>query len=244
MTKSTTESQERRRRAHRRTSTESGAALVEAAIAMLLVLTIIGGILDYAQLFGNTIDISSAARLAARTGTSTSTSVVTDDRIIEAVVKKSGADRAGVAKVVVYKATAGSQGPPEPCKTAVTPPPGLRCNVYTPAEFQLSASELATAPSSLNWPASARVAGEDYLGVYIEMQRPRLFGDLVPSPSRYSDYVAMRLDPLSTPASPLPGTGFSTGNTVNAGENGAWCMGASCGSVGGVISAGGSGGSA
>lgn len=210
---------------------------METSIVSLLLLLLAAGIIEFASLYSSTIDISSAVRSAARVGATSSVAGASgsDYQIIRALTAKSGGQRTDIESLVIYRSsTRGGQPPPE-C-TVGPPPPGVACNVYTSQDLTLDADQLAGLPATQRrWPESDRVAGEDYIGVWVRVARPALFGGLIPSPTEYTDNLAMRIAPRT-----IPGTQqlWSHRAPVNPGWNDDWfcwngnCIGGQSGDVG------------
>lgn len=195
---------------------ERGAVLVESAIVSVLLLVIIAGALEYGTLFASTIDTSSGVRSAARVG-----SIVTptdgpanDWNILQSLVVKSGVRRSNIERVVIFEANSNRSDPPQGCK-AGAPRSGEMCNVYNPNDLLLDRTQLASLNSQRRWPESEREPGVDNIGVWVQMKNPKVFNDLIPAPSRYSDSFAM-------PITPIRDWSFSSNTNLGSEDPGPW----------------------
>ena len=129
-----------------RRRTERGAVFVEFALAVPILLLLGLGLVEYGMAWMATNDVNSAARDAARSGTS-SPAYLTSDRTILMAIGSSldSKELAGLKKVIVYKATSTSGAVPASClaKTPSSGSPGspvgvksspVYCNVYGPKQ--------------------------------------------------------------------------------------------------------------
>jgi Flp pilus assembly protein TadG len=206
------------RRRPRRAS-ERGAALVETALCALFLLLIMAGVLEYGQLFGGTIDVASATRSAAFVGAATTDEVVTDAKILASIQQAPGANRDNIQRVVIYRADATGQPPPA-CLTSYPAPAGSACNVYLSSDLTKTDSQLA---SLQRWPPASRAPGTDNLGVYVAVQRQRLFS-MVASPEKFGDKYVVRIEPKTTTSPGETGVnvgGWTTGTSNSPGWK--WC---------------------
>lgn len=211
---------------------ERGAVLLEASIVSILLVIIAAGTLEYASLFESTTDMSSALRSGARSGTITMPdgSVATDAAIIRALRGRSGDQRKNISRLVIYRATDLNAKVPEVCKTEL-PPVGVKCNVYTASDFELTEEQLAALPATQRrWPESERVPKDDYLGIWVRVDRPRLV-TLIPAPSGYEDEFVMRIGPVPTSSPASSWNPRDMGRALpgyTGGNNDPWPHGWSC----------------
>ncbi len=207
---------------------ERGAVLLEAATCLMLLFVLAAGALEYGDLFGSTIDVSSTVRAASRAGAASTTSAPPDSAIINAAL---GDKRRAIDKVVIYRAESGSSGPPAACKTATTAPNGKYCDIYNASDLGAGDAAITTREATQRWPSSTRVPGTDYLGVWVSVSRPPIV-NMVWSPKRYNDYFVMKIEPPVAPTSPTsitPSTNFNSGTATNPGWDwGLYCWGGSC----------------
>src|SRR4051794_19696047 len=88
-----------------RRRTQRGAALVEAAIVLPVLVTITLGVIEIGFIFKDSLTISSAVRSGARIGAVDGTNTTADFDILSAVKSGSGAlNSTAIQAVVVYKA--------------------------------------------------------------------------------------------------------------------------------------------
>jgi hypothetical protein len=205
----------------RRGPDERGAVLIELSISLLLLVVIAAAIVEYGGLFGTTVDVAGMVRSGARAGTATSEYVQDDHEIVLAIVDAPGAKRSDIERIAIFRAAPGQTRPNPSCLASYPPAAGAGCNVYRPQDFDLDAQHLAALPGARGWPVGQRVAGRDYLGVYVEVHHTPLI-DLVWSPGHFRDSFVMRLDP-ATPPSPGSGTsGWGSGTDTPLPWNWNW----------------------
>lgn len=140
---------------------ERGAVLVEAAIVLPVVLTLLLGVIEFGFVWKDKLALSTGVRAGARVGSADGTNGAADYDILRQI--KSAIGGLDVKRVIIWDATA-SSSLPSTC-TAVTPPanttskagvPGV-CNVYGPAWFvssytiSSSSFNCATSSSSVDW---------------------------------------------------------------------------------------------
>lgn len=176
----------------KRTRNERGAVLVEGAIVVLFIAVLINGVLDYGTLFGDSDSLSGATRAAAIAGGNTGLLPVDDYTILRNVIDKPGTQRAGVERVVIYKAATGSAGPPAECMTGDPATVTQLCNIYTESDWDRTPLTLLLAPGANHWPAITRVPAVDYLGVWVKVNRTP-FMNVIWTPGSYSDFFVVRL---------------------------------------------------
>lgn len=191
---------------------ETGAVVVEFALALMLLIPLVGGGIDAATVFQTKRDLSDAARAASRssaqpcfgsTNCSAGNATDADTRIATSLLRSVGEDARSVKKLIIYKASANSDQVPASCLTATIGVAGV-CNV-TPNPVKADGT-LATLNTSM-WPSSSRVrAGDtaDYLGVYAELAKRNLFGFFQGKSTTVKARATFRLEPIIITQSPLP----------------------------------------
>ena len=200
---------------------ERGAALIEMAIVLPLVMGILFVILDYGIVFRDQLTLQDAVNDAARAGSimgpDTSVEGANGDfEVISTLREGLGSiDADAIEQIVVFKGTAPDGGSPEShvpalCKDG-TSQPG-ECNVYPVDDAFLAAQEgnyayfnCDATPSSpaCNWPPEDRDDGPvpddiEYLGVWVELRTDRFIG--VAGPSFVDRAAIVRLEPGEVPA--------------------------------------------
>jgi len=191
----------------RRDERESGAVFVEFALVVPILMLFALGIVEYGLGWKAANDVNAAARDAARSATSATAYVTSDQTALTQVgTSLTPNELDGVEKVIVYKATPVATEPPWTCLN-LTPSPNSTvgssgsCNVYSKQQVewvlanQTSSAHFATAAgcgsgTSKTWDYywcptdrnhSQRSGVLDYLGVYIKMKHDEVthfgFGD-------------------------------------------------------------------
>lgn len=184
---------------------ERGAVLVEMALLVTLLITLVLGVFEIGMAWSDHQDITQASRSGARVGSQLGKSVQTDNQLLRAVQASLQDQASTVTRIVVYEADANGDMPAA-CKTASAPYSGsAHCNVYNAATF----SQLGTASKwgsgaacgtlDNNWcSATARNNTQDgatYLGVYVEVERQFLTGLFGGGTHRMSESTVMRIEP-------------------------------------------------
>ncbi len=183
-------------RRHRRRLDQRGAALVEAAIVMPLLLMLIFGMIEFGFLFKDSLTVANAARAGARVGSSAGNDPLADYNILKSVQGASGLTN--VKKIVVFKASGPTGTIPAQCMTG--PVAGV-CNYYVGADLSIDQVTFLSAGYTKDdsWPAASRVTslaapgGPDYIGVWLEVHHTsmtKLWGD-----KDIHDTAVMRLEP-------------------------------------------------
>jgi Flp pilus assembly protein TadG len=191
-----------RRRAHR----EDGAALVELAVCLTLLIVIAFGIVEFGNAWNRKLEVETAARAGARVGSSLGSDRLADQGLLQSIVSvlnDFGLDN--VNYVVVFKPTAAGkrQG------TCASSPPvaqsGL-CNVYDTTQlknlsslnFTTSSSTCSASAVDKSWCPTTRKntqsAGTDFIGVYVQANYVTATG-LFKSPFSLASSAVMRVEP-------------------------------------------------
>ncbi len=182
---------------------ERGAAIVEAAIGTVLVLTMLFGVIEFGLAFKDYLSMSAAVRDGGRVATTQGSSTLTDFLVIRTVKQRMPAVATGnILRIVVFKATGPSStidSVNAACKTASVT---NVCNSYGPTDFTRPSTDFTGATPSPDryWPPANRkdtLAGPpDYVGVWVQISHKGITGFLRLS-DNYSDDVVMRIEPAT-----------------------------------------------
>ena len=166
-------------------SGDSGVVLIEAALVVVILVALIGGIVEVGSLSRSRIALERLSSSAART-IATGTAASSDLDVLRAVGESIGTlPGADVRRVVVFRSDTGSGGLPQGCE-AVRPTgteaAGVAgvCNVYGPAHVDAAISLSRVAPPTgcappsweAAWCPASRVRdlpGSERAGVLIEV---------------------------------------------------------------------------
>lgn len=187
---------------------ESGAVLVEAAIVVVVLLALIGGIVEVGSVSRARVALERLSSSAARVTAMGSLSASSDLEMLR-TVGESLNTLPGVAlrRVVVFRSDSPSGAPPPACDglqplgATAAGVPGL-CNVYGPAHVEavLSPSQPPTGCSPPSWEAAWCPAsrdrqhpGGDHAGVLIEIEQYPLAAGLFTSRARLLTTTAVVL---------------------------------------------------
>jgi len=188
---------------------DSGVVLIEAALVVVILVALIGGIVEVGSLSRSRIALerlsSSAARVIAA-GTAASSDLDVLRAVGESVGTLPGAD---VRRVVVFRSDTGSGGLPQGCETVWptgTEAAGVAgvCNVYGPAHVDAAVSlSMAIPPTGCAppsgeaaWCPASRVRdlpGTERAGVLIEVTQHALAIGLFGSQSRVISVTAVAM---------------------------------------------------
>jgi Flp pilus assembly protein TadG len=191
------------RRGRTERSTQRGAALVEAAIVLPVVLTLLVGIIEFGFIWKDSLAISNAVRAAARIGSADGTNAASDYDILQQI--KTGTSGMAVNMIVVFKANSYSSVPASCLTGSVS---GL-CNRYVASDMNLTSASFNCATNvsapDYNWcPPTQRVdsrtgnsgTGTDYIGVYVQINHP-YYTKLLGSSRTMSDTAILRIEPTN-----------------------------------------------
>jgi hypothetical protein len=194
-----------------------GAALVEVAIVVPIVLAVLFVILDFGIVFRDQLTLEDAVNDAARAGSimgpdTTVEGANGDYEVISTLREGLGSiDPGAIERIVVFKGSEPDGDSPESqvptaCKDG-TPAPGDVCNVYPVQDAFLAAQEGDVAyfncpanPGSpaCSWIPEDRDDGPDpaeieYLGVWVKLRTDRFIG--LAGPSYVERAAVVRLEP-------------------------------------------------
>jgi hypothetical protein len=176
---------------------------VEAAIATVLVLTLLFGVIEFGLAFKDYLSMSAAVRDGARVATTQGSSTLADYLIIKTIKERMPAVATGnIERIVVFKATGPSstiESVNSACKTgSVTDV----CNSYGPSDLSRPSTDFTGAVPSPDryWaPANRKdtLSGPpDYVGVWVQISHKAVTGFLNLG-NDYSDDVVMRIEPAT-----------------------------------------------
>lgn len=189
-------------------SIERGAAAVEFALVLMLLVPLLGGLIDSTinfQLKRKLVDgIRSGARSGAQScfggiGCVAGNPVDADNQALEAIRGVLGSTAKTINRIVLYKAASPGDQVPPACLETSSGIAGLCEVVETP--FQ---SDAAYSGSTL-WPSTTRRRSDnaDYLGVYAIVDHKNLIG-LFGDQTKITARASFRLESPPTPNESLP----------------------------------------
>lgn len=155
-----------------RRADDSGAAAVEMALVTPFILFFVFAILESGMFMMNYLSLEESTRDASRELAIRGAAPTADVEIldtIEATFDDISPDV--IQRIVIYRAVARDDGPPESCKTG--PLPGSvadQCTIYTIADFEKSLALLDCA-----WCPADRVPGE-LIGLWVEIDMSSVTG--------------------------------------------------------------------
>jgi hypothetical protein len=181
---------------------ERGAALVELALIVPVLVMLVVGIAEFGFGFRDRLTIQTATRTGARVGTTLGNTATIDYEILQGVKSALGSvPTSKIDKIIVYKSQTADGAVPSQClsvgSTANT------CNVYSAADLSAPVSSFGCGSGDLDtaWcPATMRSvsqsAGLDYLGVYIQIRHDFFSGFLGTRQITLKDKAVLRLEPV------------------------------------------------
>ncbi len=174
-------------------------ALVEAAIVIPLLLSLVLGLAEFGLMFRQYLTTANASRAGARVGSSAGTATTADYDILQAIAGAAASLPNGALQyVVVFKSTGPNSAVPPLCIDG-TPVSGV-CNVYPAADLALDSTALQASGRSLTWlPATRQTRqslGTDWLGVYVRSDYDYLT-NMFSGSRPLNDTTIMRLEPES-----------------------------------------------
>jgi Flp pilus assembly protein TadG len=156
---------------------ERGAAIVEFAVMLPLVLLLVFGIVEFGLAFSIKLNVETAARSGARVGSGLRDDRMADYNLLQSVKSALNDNLSNVQYVVVYKSTNASGAIPAGCSGAMPISQNGSCNVYTGVQLSsLTAASFggatctAAQPDHFWCPTSRQAVqsvGNDYLGVLV-----------------------------------------------------------------------------
>lgn len=186
---------------------EDGAALVELAILLPIIIAIAFGIIEFGNAWGAKLKVETAARSGARVGSSLGNDRYADYNILQNV--KAAVTDIGVsniAYVTVFKVTDPDGAMPTGCAGSNPSSQSGKCNVYTGTQlanltqssFTGTATSCAAGAPDVAWCPTTRQnvqhLGTDYIGVWVKANAQSVtgfFGRLIGMDSK----AVMRIEP-------------------------------------------------
>lgn len=145
-----------------------GAAVLEMALVVPIVLAFVFGIVDVAYLVFAHETVDHAGADSARVASVAGRAPDADWQVLQRVkLRTVGLRRASLERVVIYRATSVSDSAPASCTGGTA---GPTCSVYGPADIDRAASALVC-----GWCPADRAPG-DYIGVWISYRQESLTG--------------------------------------------------------------------
>jgi len=190
-------------RSQRRIGDDRGAVVVEAAIAGLLFITVLMGVVEFGLGFFDYLTTANMSRVGARTGSTLAQDPLADYQILQKLAAStSSMPLSNIQFIVVYKASGIGALPNSSCFTASQA--ANFCNRYTSANLSAATTQFGGTAGKLDaaWPPGSRKVGActscatgppDYIGVYISVLHPnvtRLFGNSF----QYTDATVIRME--------------------------------------------------
>jgi Flp pilus assembly protein TadG len=191
---------------------ERGVATTELAMAALLLVPIMSGVIDGGSYMQATRMNADAARAGGREGVRacvgttnciSSNPTNADTRIVTAAAAFYASKSPNIRKVIVYRAAADTDTVPGSCVNSTVGVAGL-CNVYV--DPILANGSVSMTPGSM-WPAGARtrtIATADFLGTYIEYVHPSPVGLVMPRRLTITSRAVFRLEPPVIASTAVP----------------------------------------
>jgi hypothetical protein len=180
---------------------ERGAALVEFALVLPVLMLLVFGAFEYGMFFKDYLTVSNTTRTGARVGSAAGSSADADYQILQAVKAAATALPGGsnsIQQISIYKSTSAGGGPTATCQTGSSATD--KCNTYTASAFSQPSSKFGCGGGSLDsvWCPTTRIdsqaVGPDYVGVWVKTTHgfvTKLFG----SSRAITDSVVMRIEP-------------------------------------------------
>jgi Flp pilus assembly protein TadG len=208
------------RRARTRPRDDRGVALIEMAMVVPFLLTLVLAIFDLGMMLHSDIAIANASRSAARVGSRDGSNQSADYDILTSLGAALKNVQSGTVNyVTIYKVSGSStnDAPPSNCTSAaaITARGNAAsfCNTYSAADLALVLSGTSAAQADFDgcattdydrmWCPTSRstsqatTAGPDYLGVAVSVNTPT-YSHLFGSTKTFTDQFAMRLEPSAT----------------------------------------------
>lgn len=183
---------------------ERGSTLVEAAIITPVLMLFIFGIFEFGFAFRDYLAVSNVVRDAAREASVSGDASAADYRILRSVVRAGAAlpDDA-IDRIIVFEASAPDSTPHPDCLAGSPRSTTDRCNIYTPADFNLAETEFLCDPTPpIPDPdrffcpddRDVSVSNLDFVGIYVEITHDYITG-LFGASTTFSDQIILKLEP-------------------------------------------------
>jgi hypothetical protein len=180
---------------------ERGAALVEFALIVPILMMLVVGIAEFGFGYRDRLTIQTATRTGARVGTTLGSTATIDYEILQGVKSALGSiPTANIDKIIVYKSTTADGAVPSLCLSGGSQTGS--CNVYAPSALTAPASSFGCGLGDLDvaWCPTTRVVsqavGLEYLGVYVQVRHDFFSGFLGTRQVTLKDKAVLRLEPV------------------------------------------------
>ncbi len=173
---------------------ERGAALVEFSLVASLLMTLAIGTYEFGMAWDDAQLVTQAARSGARVAAQLGSDAQTDQRVVEAVEAALGDLEPGLVRITIFDGSAADGQMHNSCDGKSHPGVGGRCSVYHQNHIS-SFVQGAWDPTS----RSDDPTNPDYVGVYIEIDRPFLSGFFGSNGLTITDQAVMRIEPRFEP---------------------------------------------
>lgn len=151
-----------------RSERSRGAAALELALVVPIILGFVFGILEAGYLVFAHETIANAGEDSARVASVAGRVPDADWQTLQRIsLRTTGLRRASLERVVIYRAAGPAEAPPASCTAGS---PGPTCSVYGPADLERAADALAC-----GWCPADRAPG-DLIGVWISYRQASLTG--------------------------------------------------------------------
>lgn len=188
-------------------SEERGAVIVELAMIVPILLTLVLGMFEIGMAWSSSQTVVQASRSGARTVSQLGTFGAADQQAVLAVITTFQDDVADIQRIIVFDASGGGDLPAA-CDVWVTPT-GQNCNVYTAGDFAVAddpdhfdengAGAGCGTGASANWcPDGDRSDSQltaTEVGVFVQFEADRASGLFGSSPFDISRSTVMRIEP-------------------------------------------------
>jgi Flp pilus assembly protein TadG len=179
---------------------ERGAALVELALVVPILVMLVVGIAEFGFGYKDRMTVQTATRTGARVGSNLGNNAQSDYNILQGVKSALGSvSTANIQMIVVYKSTTADGAVPATC-LAGTSVAGS-CNVYNAAALSAASTSFGCGTGALDvmWCPTTRSvdqgSGLDYLGVYVQVRHNFISGFLGSRSVTLKDKAVLRLEP-------------------------------------------------
>ncbi len=195
-----------------RTERERGAVVVELAMVVPILMTLVLGMYEIGMAWGASQTVVQASRSGARTVSQLGTYGASDQQAVLAVLATFEGDVADIQRIVVFDASAGPDLP-SACDVYSTPS-GQNCNVYVASDFAAADDPLhfdsngepgsgsngcGSSGASRNWcPDGDRSDSQltaTEVGVFVEFEAERASGLFGSQPFTITRTTVMRVEP-------------------------------------------------
>ncbi len=191
----------------RRRGRERGAVIVELAMVVPILMTLVLGMYEIGMAWGASQTVVQASRSGARTVSQLGTFGAADQQAVLAVLATFENDVADIQRIIIFDASAGPDLPAA-CDTTFSPS-GEDCNVYVAADFAAAGDPLhfdqndtssgCGTGASRNWcpdgdRSHSQVTATE-VGVFVEFEAERASGLFGSQPFNITRTTVMRIEP-------------------------------------------------